>query len=110
MTNASVRNMFAVLSVVAMTTLASGAFVSITRADDGSYIDTFGDNLGYIDTFGSNLGYLDTYGDNLGYIDTYGDVIEDYYGSNPIFAEETYTDEYGVKYSYDSSYDYGYSS
>src|SRR3989344_8270416 len=81
-----------------------------TWGDNLGYVDTWGDNLGYADSYGDNLGYLDTYGDNLGYVDTYGDVIEDYYGSNPIFAEETYTDEYGVKYSYDSSYDYGYSS
>ena len=86
--------MIAVLSVVAMTTLASGAFVSVAHADGEygdiiGYADLYGDNLGYADVYGDNLGYADVYGDNLGYADVYGDNLgyADIYGDNLGYAD-----------------------
>src|SRR3989339_504424 len=83
MTNASVKNMFAVLSVLILSVgLSMGAFVIVAHAD--------GEDLGYADLYGDNLGYADLYGDNLGNAEFYGDY--DYvYDEGVAYSERSYS-------------------
>ena len=104
MTNASIKNTFAILSVLAVSTVLSmGAFAIVAHAqEDLGYGNTYGDNLGYADTYGTNLGYGDTYGTNLGYADTGNTYGTDMYGTDVTY-------ENGIGYSY-NDYGTGYSS
>src|SRR3989344_4586153 len=130
MTNASIKNTFATLAVVALAMAVSfGTFATIVRADDdlgyyGTSENYYGtdssdlgyygtsDNLGYFGTDSGDLGYYGT-SDNLGYYGT-SDNDLGYYGTSDnlgyygtqeeVFGTDVYgtdvIEEHGVGYSY----------